>query len=687
MNPLSWFGTTRSRALAACLTGMALLLGACVDVEPSPLTTTPDTPESLFSAAQAEGQPGPDMVVDPRFELDLEVDGSLKPGHPIHFTVHGRARYATHDAEVRLVLPEVAAAERSSWDAIEIPVGESISPHLSTRKAFGEGETFRERATVTIPEPGYYFVLATIIQHSDDVNVSAEGHAVGTGAGREMWLWIDEHGGRVTERFDPMLFPEGTRRIKGPLHSEKKPPRVHDGGAVITCSVYPAGGYTIASSYCPPPYPTDPTSPNATAAVSVRYSDAGTGTMRPLVDAWVAWKVFSTLTGAELARGGGFTNTSGGSATIDCLGPGSERRLEVTVHTENRRAQVKSYLTSSPDRTQSGQYFGACGGSIPITSDNQQAHLFMNMSKNWDGHARMFGQSPPTVMRAALYPTSSRGTRYDWGADHVHIETTYWDHIWGEFGVIVPAHEWGHLWQDQYLYQYPAPDGLKRYYSLSCPERHPPGESTNFGCAFGEGFADWYAVVVRESDVPRWRKELEENYYHLFQCGLKCTSDGAIVQGAIHAFLWDITDPAFVESHDKVQKTPSAVVDAIKTCEVKHSGSDWYAYNGIDHLIRCMERRSPYQVTLEKANGFGDTVQTFFNTREQRYWVVDGRGYPVDNLSDNFRRLWLVNLYSRRVNVGTIPIFRSVAGEEPLPEEPDPTDPGCGTERMCQEFQ
>jgi hypothetical protein len=689
MNPINLIHTTGQRVRVICLTA-TMLLGACVDDMPSPLATS--SGEASFSPAHvAEDDRSSDLMIEPRFEIDLAVDGALKPGHPIHFQVRGSARYATADAEVRLVLPEVAAAEKSKWDVVEVRLGEETPPHFRMRKAFARGEPFSERATVTIPEPGYYFVLATIIQHSDDSRVNEQGHVIGSGAGREMWLWVDEHGGRVTDRFDPALFPAGTRKVRGPLGSERKPPRLRDGDAVITCSVSPVGvGLTVADFGCPQPpaegWPTNP-SPGATAAVTVTYTDAGTGTVRPLVDAWVAWKVFSTVNGSEVTRGGGFTSVSGASGIIDCMGPTSERRLEVTVHTENRRAQVKSYINSNLDRTQVGQYFGSCGGGIALTADNQQAHLFMNMSKNYDGHVRAFGSPPPVLMKAGLYPTSSYGTRYDWGADHVHIETTYWDHIWGEFGVIVPAHEWGHLWQDQYLYQYPASNGLRRYYNLACPQRHPPGESTNFGCAMGEGFADWYAVVVRESDVPGWRRDLEENRLHLFNCGQRCTSDGSIVQGAIHSFLWDITDPAFVESHDAVQKPPSAVIDAIKACEVKHNGSDWYAYNGIDHLIRCMERRSPYQVTLRKTYGSGDTVQTFFNTREQRYWVVDARGYTVDNLSDNFRRLWLVNLYSRRVNVGTIPIFRSVTGEEPPPEEPDPTDPGCGTERMCQETQ
>ncbi len=675
---------TLHTACAAALSAVAL--AACADEAPSPVAADP----ALAVQTSAEVTPGPDLVITPRFTMELDVDGALKPGRPIHFTVRGSALFTTQDAEVRLTLPEVAAAERSSWELVEVPMGEDVPPHFRMRKPFAAGEDFRERATVTIPEPGYYYVLATVIQHSDDPRIDGRGQFIGSGASRELWLWIDEHGGRVTDRFDPTLFPEGTRRVRGPLGSERKPPRVRDGDLVITCTLMPAGGYTASSSPCPQPpeggYPTTNPPPSATAAVTVTYSDVGTGgTVRPLIDAWVAWKVFNTTTNSEISRSGAFTNASGASPVIDCMGPTSERRLEVTVHTENSKAIVRSYINFNTDRTQVAQYFGSCGGSVAITADNEQAHLFMNLTRNWDGHQRAFGQTPPTMMKAGLYPSSTYRSRYDWGSDHVRIEPG-WDHVWREYGIMVSAHEWGHLWQDQYLFKSPADNGLKRFYNLACPNPHPAGEHTNFGCAFGEAFADWYAVVVRENDMPGWKRDLEENTLHIHHCGLKCTDDGSIVQGAVHAFLWDITDPAWVEGHDRVQKTPLAVVDAIKGCEVTRNRSDWYPYTGIDHLIWCMERRFPYQVWMKKTYGSGDTLQTFFNTRPQSQWANDARGFSVDNLSDDFRRLWLVNLYSRRVNVGTSPSFQVIMpGEEPPSDEPDPIDPGCGTERVCEE--
>jgi hypothetical protein len=666
----------RSSFLLGAVAAAALLAG-CVDEAQSPLS--PRTEHPVVNSASS-GEPGPDVVIRPRFEIGLDVEGVIKPGRPIHLTLIGHANYATQDAEVRLILPEVAAAKRSGWDLVELPVGEELTPEFRMRRAFSAGERFRERATITIPEPGYYYVLATVIQHSDDERTD-DGYMIGAGAARELWLWVDEHGGRVTERFDPTLFPEGTRRIRGPFGSERRPPRTRDGGVVITCTLIPGGDYVISSA-CPGRGDTvvvsPPTGPTATAAVKVTYSDAGAGGMlRPLADARVLWKVVNTVTNSQAAGGSGYTDANGVIPTINCAGPTSERRLEVTVHTYNAKVEVKSYITANADRTLAGQFYGACGESIPITADNHQAHLFSNMNKNHDGHVRFFG-NPPTIMRAGLYPPSAYGTRYDWGAADVRIEPATFDHIWREHGVMVAAHEWGHLWQDQYIYMSPASNGLKRFYNLACPQRHPPGEYTNFGCALGEAFADWYAVVIRESDLPNWRRDMEENRFHLLQCGLKCTQDGSIVQGAVHAFLWDITDAAFTEGHDRVQKRPADVVQAIKGCEVSIDRVEYKPYTGIDHLIWCMEYRFPYQVRMQ--TGSGEQPMTFFDTRAQSQWPVIARWYfPVDAYNDDFRRLWLVNLYSKRAGVGNVPIFRQISSTEdpsvlPPAEPPPPCD-------------
>lgn len=654
-------------ALAAACT----LVAGCTDKGLTPSAPIDDPRAALASTAQTTGTTP--LTILPRFEIDLDVEGSLKPGHPIHLTVRGQSNFATRDATIQLLLPEVAAAERSSWDLVELPVGEEIAAHAELRKSFAAGERFHERTTITIPEPGYYNVLAIALQRSDDRETDGA-TLVGRGASRALWLWIDEHGGRVTTEFDPTIFAEGIRPVRGPHGSDRKPPRLrHGGGRYITCTLIP-GDQLVVMSACPGTGGVEvgpETGPNATAAVNVTYVDQGPKVTRPLAEAWLSWKVVNILTSAVVATGGAYTNASGDGPTIDCKGSMTDRRLELTVHTENRKVEVKNYLTSTSSRTTVGQYYAACGGTIAIKANDEQAHLFTNMNKNWDGHTRVFGTTPPTVLRAGLYPISSLGTRYDWGAVEVHIEPKF-DNVFLEFGVLAAAHEWGHLWQDQFLFQYPASNGLKRLNPV-CPDQHFLWLTTTFGCAFGEAFADWYAVLIRESDLPTWRQDLEGNTNHLLRCISACGSDGSIVQGAVGAFLWDITDAAFVENFDRVQKRPIDVIQSIKACEVSVNRVEFIPYTGLDHLIWCMENRFPYEVRIQTASG--EQLMTFFNARPRSAWAMAARGPMVDAFNDDFRRLWLVNLYSKVSAIGQTPIFRVIEpSEDPTLQQP-PAEP------------
>lgn len=260
----------RASAVALCLAVAAV--AGCDDA--SPLV---NVAEADLNARRAS-QPLDDLYVENRFDLDVEVQGSLKPGQPIHFTLRGRANFATEDVDIRLSLPEVAAAERSSWEDVQIPIGEETPPHIRVRREFGAGETFRERATVMIPEPGYYLVTATAKQFSDDARTDLP-HMVGDVSGRSLYLWTDEHGGRLTETFDTTLFTPDVRKERGPRTPKSKPPRMRKQGPDIACVVYThPDGSTSTCGQPPVIQPLPPTPPpSATLAVQLVYDAAAGG--------------------------------------------------------------------------------------------------------------------------------------------------------------------------------------------------------------------------------------------------------------------------------------------------------------------------------------------------------------------------------------------------------------------------
>lgn len=657
---------------SAALVALTLLSAGC-DETPTPLGTDNVGRRSVGTAPEPSAFAS-HLQFTNRFEIGIDIHGSLKPGHPIHLTLTGRANYATDDAEIRLTLPELAAAKHSGWQIVELPLNHRPAAELVLRQRFGAGEAFRGQATVVFPEAGYYYVVATAQQLSDDHDFD-EGAIVGTGAARGLWLWIDERGGQVTEDFDPSLFPDGSRPQRGPLGSEKKPPRLR-----LMCTISPGTNPIIMNSCTPNPPPIGPGTPDPptvpSPSVMVTYSDLGAnGTIRPLIDARVLVKIIDPANNAVVGQSTFTTDVTGSTGVIDCKA--ANNRIEATVYTINTRVELKSYITNYPDRTQAGQYVGICGATMQLAADNAMSQVFTNLNKTWDGHTRAFVLSPPVRIRAGVYGPSASPyhTYYDYQNVEVHIEPGWsFDQLWGPFGAFVAAHEYGHLWQDRYLFQTPDQNGLIRY-SPNCPVTHPAGGQTSLGCAVGEAFADWYAVLVRENDVGRWKNDLETNYYYLLgPCGSACGDDGSIIQGAIHSFLWDLTDGGSNELHDRVQASPRAVSDLFRTCTVKPAnGSSFIGYTGVDHIIYCLEYRSPYRV---KVNGVD---LTFFSTRTTNSRPTEARSIGPAVVPDDVTRLWLVNLYSKRVGVGSNPTFNSVFEE---PAEP-PTDPGCGTQLVC----
>ncbi|HLM68547.1 MAG TPA: hypothetical protein VK358_13505, partial [Longimicrobium sp.] len=595
----------------------------------------------------------------------------------------------------------VASAEESGWDVVVMPLSRAFRPHIRVRKRFSEGEKAQARMTITIPEPGYYHLVATGQRHpaTSDPHASAAPSV----SSREFWLWIDEHGGRMTERYDTTVFAPGTRKLTGPRGWERRAPRVRrgEGNYTISCTLMPAGSATgdtssviILSSPCPgtdslPPVGTPPPPPSATATFGVTYADAGAGNaLRPLAGARYSWTI-SSGSGSTVATGNGSTGPNGSIGTIDCQGTSSERRISVQVYTIAEYVNVKRYSQNSD---LAGTYSGTCGGHNGISSDALMSHLFTNLVKTVDGHRARFG-SPPDRINAVLYDDGL--TYYDFLKPGGELHIAYAGNmIWGEYGVMVAAHEHGHLWQDRKLFQSPDRNGLLRYWSRDCQRLHPPESLSSLPCAIGEAFADWYAVVVRETDLPTWKNHLETNYYYR-NCvpgyspgrgNVTCTDDGSIVQGAVAAMFWDISDGSSGESHDYIYRTPQTLADAIRSCRVYQG--EWIGYTGVDHLIFCIENRFPYRVAIRHPTTGRDTVAHLFTTRATNRQPSAASGNAFEPQSQYFRQMWLVNLYSKRPDIGTSPVFYSMLPPpEPDPEpepEPEPELP-CGGDgqAMC----
>ncbi len=110
----------------------------------------------------------------------------------------------------------------------------------------------------------------------------------------------------------------------------------------------------------------------------------------------------------------------------------------------------------------------------------------------------------------------------------------------------------------------------------------------------------------------------------------------------------------------------------MKQCRVR-VGSNWIPYNGIDHFIYCMEDRLPYAVTVRSPTTGRDTTLALFPQRPANQRPNDNSGTRLlRGEADTYRRMWLVNLYSKHNQIGTSPVLRN------LEPEPTPLPPGDG---------
>ncbi len=517
---------------------VAAVLAACTDDPAAPVPTVSGAPGYQLTT---NVEPQAEFDHRPSFELDVQAVGSFKPGHPIHLTFTASAVKSVADGELRVTLPEVVSAEESGWDVVLVPTGEVLRPHLQVRQAFAEGERARERITVRIPEPGYYLVAATGYRHRSE----AEPGKLTDVSRRDYWLWIAEHGGKLTATMDTTVFSPDDRKQRGPVGSQRRASRLRSADASIECTLLPGDGVVIQSSPCPQDpgigiTPTPPPSPSATHTFRVLYDKSSYGvSQRPVPGARYIWSVTSS-TGAAVSTGNGFVGADGSIPTIDCQGSTTDRRVTLNVYTLNEKAIVRYQ-----NNERAGGAATSCGGPTNVYLDPEMAHLFLNTVKIYDGHRIHFPF--PTIPRieAGLYDDGRTYYHHDSTNGELHMAKLP-QMIYSEDGVMFVTHEYGHHYQDRYLFTPGDGDGLMRF-TRDCRELHPPESSSNFGCALGEAFADWYAVVVRENELPDWRWRMEDNWFYRNCVGgntprgqITCTSDGSIVQGAVAAMLWDI---------------------------------------------------------------------------------------------------------------------------------------------------
>lgn len=585
-----------------------------------------DAAEDIFGGGGDGRDDPPTSASLARFNVDLRATGAFRPGQPVQLTMSVRALLSTNDAKVDLVLPEAAEAElRGGWDSYEPVRGQALRPLASRRQALGRGAVTQHQASITFPRPGYYSVWASVT--STD-SVVQEGRPVQNAEHRVLYLWISETGGRVMDRYDPTLVPDGSLPGLGPLRPRDTGA---GGGASASRQVAQQAGYVnVLVDYWNPDASAYTPIPNALYTVQI-YNSAGT--------------LLQTMRNQTPASG--FIN-------IPCS---AGYRFVVSVWAQN--GWVTAGTTTSNYR--GGQqivnatYYpsSSCGTNVYPTAPSDVSHVFVNMTTVASNASSFFGYSRTAVLPVLLvYSESQPYSSYcptnaylgcTSGNDFVRINTytgsTYGNQVWGSNGVWTQAHEFGHAYHEKALGGY-----VDLFWkAANCTANHPVTAASKLGCAYPEGFADYFAVATR-GDATGYEYGFELNYYYLGQPTRP--ADGSIVEGAVASFLYDITDgnrwgvgtPGGQpdEAHDAVAYPGRLVADMVRTCQVLQSGV-WTRATGIDHIVHCLEK-AVYTAITGSA--------TYFPSRSPDPTSQTSSSSVTWDATQT-RKLWLKNLYNR----------------------------------------
>jgi hypothetical protein len=606
----------------ALLALSSVLASACRDQEPTGVTARSEAVSSQLTSPPGSGEVH-DVTIG-RFDVQVRIEGALRPNSPVQISATTRAKLPTADAEVSLAMPEVVAARQSGWDQrYRTPTNTPLPALERRRTGLAAGAEVRLQTAVQVAAPGYYRVVASAVPLSE-VPPVVKGAWVQNVAHREVWLWIDEAGGRITEEFEPGLFPDTLLAQPGPFRVVRRGVKRPASAA----SQSPAGGASFSVSA---------SSASATSLpVEVKYYRTDVDPKRyepiPRATGTLYYEYFDHNGNYQVLTVQQETG-SDGKFYMDCsvVDLAAFGKVGVTAEAALRNGDVivGTIGLGYASNTYEQDLAWACslGLSYQIELESKHSHVFMNMNATIPESRRIFEHSRGRMQVVLDSDPARKTSSYRPTEDIIYIKSSDTEsRVWGIRGVFSQAHEYGHALHEKAL------GGLGSF--EPCPEGgHYLDGAHYLGCGFREGFANFHATVTRNVyvDLFEGRKHYPGARYYDTDGN---EHNGSIIEGAVASFLYDIWDPAN-EGHDGVQYPGRYIADLIRTCEVNESG--WKRRNGIDHLVYCMENTVDPAVT---GHSYWFITRSSDPTEQRNSAPLPGGWNPSD-----IRKAWVYNLH------------------------------------------
>ena len=580
---------------------IALMIStACNDVEGPDLPRQQGPAEQFLLAKNRVVTSTADMAARSWFDIEIDVDGFLKPESAIELTVRYTANFATADADLSVTLPEVEYAKLSAWDhAYKTPVGLRVPAKVNTSLGFSAGQETQQTTVFSVNASGIYRILATA--ESEKIRPDDVEQRVQPTSHETVWILVTESGGRVLDEFDPALVPDGLYPQPGPFREIATGDPKPSGDALGANRAHDSGS-------CP----------SNKVCIKFVYYDNDLSESKELRGLFHEWEIVGDIEGFEGESGSGRTDSQG---RIQVACPDFSLEGSGTVSFDDAKARI----IPRTDHDFSWGH-GDCGDEFEVTLPSREGRTWVNAWHTIRNSEQRFVSR--RKMRIQVNPPGETACGYLPEPDVIRvIQNDFRRCIWGSYGLFVLPHEFGHALHEKALGGVAAID-------TSCAI-HWPYTEEKLGCAYNEGWADYFAYEARPtvfgSSIP-WHSDytaekFENNHYY------ESGRDGARYSGIIMAFFWDLSDGTS-ESHDSLELDQADVTDVMSRCKVRE-GSALISPSGIDHLIWCLEAQVDADVTG------GDD---YFTTRSPDPTDQNQSDHAWDE--DDVRTLWLKNLYN-----------------------------------------
>ena len=538
------------------------------------------------------------------FDITIDADGTLKPDQKIDLTITYEAIFATTDADISVMLPEVENAKLSAWDEdYKVRTGTRLPVKLESNSAFSAGGAVTQSVDFSVEEPGIYSVIASA--KSKKVRADETTALVQPVVHEILWLLVDETDGRVLDGYDPDAIPEGYRRQPGPFRKVRPGTEAGEDGQGLAAS-FASSASCGSNEVC----------------VEVSYFDSDLETPLAVPDVYYEYTIADGQTGYVDYRAEGYTEEDG-VFKLGCPSVGED--VSGSVSLDNSVARIVPNARAGSFNVGPGD----CGHTLDIVVSADEGRTWTNAIYSIENsRALMNSRSKVNIEVNGAGNTS----KCVWDRiNTIRLVNADADCIWGGFGIFAFAHEYGHAVHEEL-------GGGTAELGTGCGNHQPGSPTETFPCAYNEGWANYHGLITMPTSVyppsviPSDPRAIESKYENntYYSSGL----DGSRDEGPIMSFFYDLFDGGGGESHDLLDLDVQDVLTVMGNCEVRVSGS-WIAPTGIDHLIWCLENGVDSDITG------GDD---YFTTRSVHPTAENQSDHSWNET--HVRKLWLKNLYN-----------------------------------------